>query len=91
MGHTLEVLSITAMSWTTRVQFLAGAGASFSSLPHPDWLWDPPCWQSLWITGTLSLGVKLQGHEADHSHPPNAKVRNVWGYKFTIPSVFMAQ
>jgi hypothetical protein len=29
-----------------------------------------------WVVGTLSLGAKWSGHEADHSHPPNAKVED---------------
>jgi hypothetical protein len=27
-----------------------------------------------WVPGALSLGVKQQGHEADHSPPANAEV-----------------
>jgi hypothetical protein len=30
-----------------------------------------------WVLGALSLGVKWLGHEADHSLPSNAKVKNV--------------
>jgi hypothetical protein len=29
-----------------------------------------------WVLGTLSLGVKWQGHEADHSFPSIAEVKN---------------
>jgi hypothetical protein len=29
-----------------------------------------------WILGALSLGVKRQGHEADHSPPSIAEVKN---------------
>jgi hypothetical protein len=29
-----------------------------------------------WILGTLSLGVKLPGHKADHLHPFSAEVKN---------------
>jgi hypothetical protein len=31
-----------------------------------------------WISGTLSLGVKHPGCEADHSTPSSAKVKNAW-------------
>jgi hypothetical protein len=30
-----------------------------------------------WVPGALSLRVKLQGHEADHSSPLSAEVKNV--------------
>jgi hypothetical protein len=29
-----------------------------------------------WVPGALSLEVKRQGHEADHSPPSNAEVKN---------------
>jgi len=28
-----------------------------------------------WVLGALSLGVKQQGHEADHSHPSIVEVK----------------
>jgi hypothetical protein len=43
-----------------------------------------------WIPGTLSLGVKRQGREADHSLPSSAEVKNAWSYTFTPQYVFMA-
>lgn len=33
-----------------------------------------------WVPGALSSGVKKLECEADHSSPPNAKVKNAWGY-----------
>jgi hypothetical protein len=30
------------------------------------------------VTGTLFLGVKRPGREADHSPPSNAEVKNAW-------------
>jgi hypothetical protein len=46
---------------------------------------------------TLALGptqpplprVNQPEHEADHSHPSSAKIKNVWNYNFTLPYVFM--
>jgi hypothetical protein len=32
----------------------------------------------------LSWGEEAE-HEANHSHPTNAKVKNVWSYTFTPP------
>jgi hypothetical protein len=63
----------------------------FSSPHHPDWLWGPPSQDIQCVPGALFLGVKRLGHEADHSPPSNAKVKNAWSY-ITIPSkyAFMA-
>jgi hypothetical protein len=33
-----------------------------------------------WVPGVLALGVKRPGHEADHSPPSSAEVKNVWSY-----------
>jgi hypothetical protein len=57
----------------------------FSSLPlHTDQLRDLPNWEA------LSQGIKQPRHEADHSPPSGAKVKNVWSYTSTPPCVFMA-
>jgi hypothetical protein len=36
-----------------------------------------------WVLGALSLRVRQPGHEADHSPPSSAKVKNVWSYTST--------
>jgi hypothetical protein len=38
---------------------------------------------SQWLPGTLSLGFKRQGREADHSLPSRAEVKNAWRYTST--------
>jgi len=38
-----------------------------------------------WVPGALSLGLKQLGHEADHSPPSSANVKNVWGHTSTPP------
>jgi hypothetical protein len=38
-----------------------------------------------WVPGVLSLGVKQQEHEADHSTPSSAKVKKVSSYTSTPP------
>jgi hypothetical protein len=43
-----------------------------------------------WVPGALSLEVKRQGREADHSPPYSAEVKNVWSYNSTPQYVFMA-
>jgi hypothetical protein len=43
-----------------------------------------------WVPGALSLRVMWLGHEADHSPPSSAKVKNVWSYTSTPQYVFMA-
>jgi len=35
-----------------------------------------------WVPGDLSLGVKRLGHEANHSPPLSAEVKNAWSYTF---------
>jgi hypothetical protein len=42
-----------------------------------------------WIPGTLSLGVKWPGHEADRSSPSSTEVKNAWSYTSTPQYVFM--
>jgi hypothetical protein len=39
---------------------------------------------------TLSMWVKQSGHEADHSPPPSAEVKNAWSYTSIPQYVFMA-
>jgi hypothetical protein len=36
-----------------------------------------------WVPGSLSLGVKRLGREADHLPPSSAKVKNDWSYTTT--------
>jgi hypothetical protein len=43
-----------------------------------------------WVTGTISLGVKRQGREADHSPQSSAEVKNVWSYTSAPQYTFMA-
>jgi hypothetical protein len=43
-----------------------------------------------WVVGSLSLGVKRPGREADHSPPTSAKGKKTWVYTSTPPYAFMA-
>jgi hypothetical protein len=43
-----------------------------------------------WVPGTLFLGVKRPGHEADHSPPTTAEVKKIRIYTSTPPYAFMA-
>jgi hypothetical protein len=47
----------------------------FSTPQHPDWLWGTHH-PYQWAVGTLSLGVRQVGCEADHSPPATSKVKN---------------
>jgi len=38
-----------------------------------------------WVLGAFPSRVKWPGHEADHSSPYNAMVKNEWVYIFTCP------
>jgi hypothetical protein len=42
-----------------------------------------------WVPGALSLGVKRQEREADHSPSAIAEVKKMWIYTSTPPYVFM--
>jgi len=42
------------------------------------------------VLGALSLGVKGLVHEADHSPPSSAKVKNVWSHTPTSQYIFVA-
>jgi hypothetical protein len=55
---------------------IPGSARFFSSPQHADRLWGPPSPPIKWVPGALSPGVKQQGHEADHSPPSNAEVKN---------------
>jgi hypothetical protein len=37
--------------------------------------------------GSLSLGIKRPGREADHSLPSSSKVKNAWRYTSTPPII----
>jgi hypothetical protein len=38
-----------------------------------------------WVLGTLSLGAKRPGREADPSPPSSAEVKNAWSYTSSPP------
>jgi hypothetical protein len=52
-------------------------------LIYEDKITQPPI---QWVPGTLSLGVKRPGREADHSPPSSAEVENAWSYTSTSPT-----
>jgi hypothetical protein len=41
-----------------------------------------------WVPGTLFLWVKWAGHEADHSLPSGAKIKNAWRFTSALPYAF---
>jgi hypothetical protein len=43
-----------------------------------------------WERGALSPGVKLPGHEADHSPSAGAELKKMWIYTSSPPYAFMA-
>jgi hypothetical protein len=68
----------------SRVRFPAGVG-NFS-LHHRVQNGLGPTQPSIqWVQGAFSLGVKRPGHEADHSPPSSAEVKNAWNYTSTPP------
>jgi hypothetical protein len=75
------------MGWTTGILFLARAG-NFSLHHHIQTISGAhPASYSIG-TGSPSR-VKQLGHEADHSPPFRAKVKNVWSCTSTLPFSFM--
>jgi hypothetical protein len=56
---------------------------------HKPALWptQPPI---QWVPGFLSLGIKWSRHEADHSPPSSAEVKNEWSYTSSPQYAFMA-
>jgi len=43
-----------------------------------------------WVPGAITLIVKRQGREADHSTPSGTDVKNAWRYTSTPQYAFMA-
>jgi hypothetical protein len=76
--YRIIILPIVAMGWTIGVlgfDSWQGLGiflitTASRTAPGPT---QPPI---QWVLGTLSLGVKQTGHEADHSSPCSTKVKN---------------
>jgi hypothetical protein len=48
------------------------------------WSTQPPI---QWVLQALSLEIKRQGRETDHSLPTNAKGKKTWIYTFTSPTL----
>jgi hypothetical protein len=77
-----------ARGWTTGVRLPAGAGdfslnycVQTGSDAHPA--------SYPMGTGVFSPGIKRPGHEADHSPPSSAEIKNEWSYSSAHPYVFM--
>jgi hypothetical protein len=58
----------------------------FKGLPYPEQLWGPTQPPIHWVPAALSLGVKWPGHEADHSSPSRAEVKECMKLYFHSPS-----
>jgi hypothetical protein len=69
------------------VQYPAGAMMEFFSLRHRIQIVSGVHLSSYpvetWGGGVLYLRVKRPGHEADHSPPSSADVKNAWNYTST--------
>jgi hypothetical protein len=65
MGWMIRVLGFD--SWCELAIFLFTTASRMALGPT-----QPPI---QWVPGALSLGVKQPGHEADHSPPSSAKVK----------------
>jgi hypothetical protein len=73
MESTVEFLGYGLDDWGSRVRFLAGAGNFLTTASRTTLgLTQPPI---QWVSGTLSVGVKRSGREADFSPPSSAEVK----------------
>jgi hypothetical protein len=50
----------------------------------------PPPASIQWVPGALPPGLKLPGHESDHSPPTSAEVKKTWIYTSTPLYAFVA-
>jgi hypothetical protein len=69
----MEFSFIWYMDWVVRFPITA---RFFLSPKRSDWLWGPTDISVEWTIRTGSSGVKRPGHEADHSSPFSAEVKN---------------
>jgi hypothetical protein len=74
----------------SRVRFPAGGWEFFFFTTASRTVLGPNQSPIQWVPGSLSLGVKRPGREADHSLPSSADVKNAWSYTSTPQYVFMA-
>jgi hypothetical protein len=58
----------------------------FSLPPRPDRHWGPSSHLPNGNRGTVTLGVKRPGREAEHSPPSNPEVKNLWSCT-SIPTI----
>jgi len=77
----------SSVVWMIRGSSSGRGWKFFSSPSHPDRLWGPHSLLSNGYQG-LTCGVKWPGHEADHSLPSNAEVKNTWSCTSTPPVYF---
>jgi hypothetical protein len=77
------------MGWMTRVQYPAGSGIFFLTILSREAV-GPTMPTIQWILRALSPEIKHLRHEADHSHPSRAEIKNVWSFTSTPPYDFMA-
>jgi hypothetical protein len=78
----MEVLSVIPWSsgcqcWSNEDEFTHPSDVTYSKTRPALGPTQPPV---QWVTGALSLWVKRPGHEADHSPPSRAEIKNAWSY-----------
>jgi len=74
MGWTIEVLGFYSQQGLGI--FLFTTSDTALGLNHPP---------IQWVPRAFSLGVKWPGHEADHTPPSSAGVKNAWSYTSLPP------
>jgi hypothetical protein len=76
MSQDSSIHIATACGLDDRGSISGGGRRSDSSLLHPDRFWVPLSLLSNRYRGVLSLEVKRPEHDADHSPPSAAEVKN---------------
>jgi hypothetical protein len=70
LGYELDNRGFESGQWLWMFLFTAASRPALGPIQSP----------IQWLPGALSLGIKWQERETDHSPPPSAKVKNPWNY-----------
>jgi hypothetical protein len=79
-GWTIGVLGFDSRQWLGIFLFTTASRTALGPTQLP----------IKWVPGALSLGINRPGHEANHSLPSSAEVKNSWSYTSTPQYVFIA-
>jgi hypothetical protein len=84
MVSLIKILNLTLVASVVRFPTRAREFYFFQSIQIGSGFTQPPI---QWVQGTVSLGVKQPGYEADHLSPSVAEVKHDWSYTWCNPKV----